>query len=211
MTDSSAGNGSTPAVSGPESTRAAILEAAATEFAERGFEGARIEHIAARAGFNKALIYRYFGGRDNLLREVLRLHLHRREGILAEAPDDLAEALVYWFERTVSATEFNHLLQREALNHRGTAPVEAEARAAYYAEQVRRLREWQRNGRLRDDLDARYLFLALLALIANPGNFPQVTRLVTGLEPSSDEFRRHWRRLLRQLAGLLRPDASGGT
>lgn len=38
-----------------------LLNAATVVFAERGFAGARVDEIAARAGVNKALIYAYYG------------------------------------------------------------------------------------------------------------------------------------------------------
>lgn len=47
-----------------------ILRAAEAEFAEKGFDGARVDAIAARAGVNKALIYYYFKSKAGLL-EVL--------------------------------------------------------------------------------------------------------------------------------------------
>jgi len=47
-------------------SRGAILSAAQTEFAERGFAGARVDRIAAAAGLNKQLIYYYFGSKAGL-------------------------------------------------------------------------------------------------------------------------------------------------
>lgn len=52
-------------------TKAAILNAAVTEFAHRGPAGTRVDEIAARAGVNKSLIYQYFGSKQELYAEVL--------------------------------------------------------------------------------------------------------------------------------------------
>ncbi|WP_370622901.1 TetR/AcrR family transcriptional regulator [Streptomyces tsukubensis] len=52
-------------------TRARLLDAAATLFAERGYERATVRDIAARAGANQALIFRYFGSKRALLTEVM--------------------------------------------------------------------------------------------------------------------------------------------
>jgi AcrR family transcriptional regulator len=41
----------------PEESRAAILRAAAAEFAEHGIDGARTDRIAREARVNKALLY----------------------------------------------------------------------------------------------------------------------------------------------------------
>lgn len=54
-----------------EKTKADILEAGRVEFCERGFEGARVDAIAERAGANKRLIYHYFGNKEDLYRAVL--------------------------------------------------------------------------------------------------------------------------------------------
>jgi AcrR family transcriptional regulator len=52
--------------------RGRLLAAAAAEFAARGFDGATVDRIAARAGANKALVYYYFGNKARLYREILR-------------------------------------------------------------------------------------------------------------------------------------------
>src|SRR6185312_7869367 len=49
-----------------------ILAAAATEFAERGFAGARVDRIARRARVNKAMLYYHFDSKQSLYRALLR-------------------------------------------------------------------------------------------------------------------------------------------
>src|SRR5256884_402765 len=55
----------------PEESRAAILRAAAQEFAEHGIAGARTDAIAREAGVNKALLYYYFKDKETLYGAVL--------------------------------------------------------------------------------------------------------------------------------------------
>jgi TetR/AcrR family transcriptional regulator len=55
----------------PEESRAAILAAAAQEFAEHGIAGARTDTIAQEAGVNKALLYYYFKDKETLYGAVL--------------------------------------------------------------------------------------------------------------------------------------------
>src|ERR1700680_1997933 len=55
----------------PEESRAAILQAAAKEFAEHGIAGARTDTIARAAHVNKALLYYYFKDKDSLYEAVL--------------------------------------------------------------------------------------------------------------------------------------------
>ena len=55
----------------PERTREQILDAARTEFSEKGLEGARVDEIARRAGANKRMLYHYFGNKEDLFLAVL--------------------------------------------------------------------------------------------------------------------------------------------
>lgn len=50
-----------------DETRAAILAAAQALLAEEGFSGFGVNALARRSGFDKQLIYRYFGGLDGLV------------------------------------------------------------------------------------------------------------------------------------------------
>ena len=49
-----------------------ILAAAALEFAERGYAGARVDRIARRARVNKAMLYYHFHSKQGLYRALLR-------------------------------------------------------------------------------------------------------------------------------------------
>jgi len=55
-----------------EGAREAILNAAEEVFAEHGFDGARVDAIAAKSGYNKSLIFQYFGDKLGLYTEVNR-------------------------------------------------------------------------------------------------------------------------------------------
>ena len=56
-------------------TRARILEAAAEEFGQFGIAGARVDRIAEGASANKAMLYRYFGSKDDLFDAVFSAHV----------------------------------------------------------------------------------------------------------------------------------------
>jgi TetR/AcrR family transcriptional regulator len=55
-----------------EATRERILAAAEKVFAEKGYDGARIDEIAREAEVNKALIYYYFESKEDLLNELFQ-------------------------------------------------------------------------------------------------------------------------------------------
>ena len=83
--------------------RERILRAAQELFAERGYDGAPAEAIAARAGVAKGLIFHHFGSKDQLYLAavadaVARLHrmFFEQEG----APDpDLFQRMLAWTQR----------------------------------------------------------------------------------------------------------------
>jgi AcrR family transcriptional regulator len=52
-------------------TRARILGAAAQEFSNKGYDGARMEKIVARAECNIRMVYHYFGRKEDLYLAVL--------------------------------------------------------------------------------------------------------------------------------------------
>lgn len=70
-------NRPTPRAAKPRWTRRAearpeeILDAALAEFTERGFEAARMEDVAKRAGLSKAGVYLYFPSKEALLQALI--------------------------------------------------------------------------------------------------------------------------------------------
>jgi len=52
-------------------TRQSLLDAASALFAERGFDGAKVDEIARSAGVNKAMISYHFGGKKGLYNAIL--------------------------------------------------------------------------------------------------------------------------------------------
>ena len=65
----------------PEATRAALVAAARSLFAERGYAGVGTEEIVAHAGVTRGALYHHFANKEDLMRAVL--HDLSRE--LAEA------------------------------------------------------------------------------------------------------------------------------
>jgi len=55
-----------------ETRRADILAAALDEFTARGFEAARLDDVAKRAGIAKGTIYLYFADKETLFQELVR-------------------------------------------------------------------------------------------------------------------------------------------
>ena len=56
----------------PVNTEEKIKRAALKEFAQHGFEGARVDRIALKAKVNKAMIYYHYKNKENLYESILK-------------------------------------------------------------------------------------------------------------------------------------------
>ncbi len=182
----------------------AILLAAIDEFSERGFEGARMEAIAQRAGYNKSLAYRHFADKMGLFEAVLRHKVEQRTDLAHRMPDELAAALEYWFEQSFGDPHYLRLLIREALNDKGGEIVEESSRRAYYQELTNAIAKLQETRQVSEKYDPAMLNLVMTAVTLFPIVFPQLTRLITRRAPGSRAFKREWKNILRQLAEDLK-------
>ena len=90
--------------------REAILSAALDEFSSRGFEAARLDDVARRAGVAKGTIYLYFRDKESLFLELIRTMLTPLVGTIealgaADVPVGvLAERIADLFVREVYET-----------------------------------------------------------------------------------------------------------
>lgn len=89
--------------------REQLIEIARTIFAEKGFDGASVEEIAARAKVSKPVVYEHFGGKEGLYavvvdREVRHLLTMMREALTSGAPrlllEQAASALLDYIEHS---------------------------------------------------------------------------------------------------------------
>ena len=88
---------STPRRRDLATTRAALLDAAAQVFAQRGVAAASLEEIATTAGFTRGALYHHFDSKDELVIALLTRHdeqlLRAYEDLLGSpAPDPIASA-----------------------------------------------------------------------------------------------------------------------
>lgn len=85
---------------GESSTREDILAAAGAAFADRGYDRATIRDIAARAGVDPALVLHYYGSKEALFVEVLRLPVRPGDVVargVAAGPDRIGVTIVRAF------------------------------------------------------------------------------------------------------------------
>lgn len=85
---------------GGKDTRAAIVDAARSVFAQRGYEGASLRGIAREAGVDPKLVHHYFDGKSELFAEVLSFPLDPAaviEGLMSVPRERLGESLARAF------------------------------------------------------------------------------------------------------------------
>ena len=65
--------------------REQLISIGRAAFAERGFDGASVEDIAARAGVSKPVVYEHFGGKEGLYAVVIDRELVALEKVVTES------------------------------------------------------------------------------------------------------------------------------
>jgi AcrR family transcriptional regulator len=110
-----------------EDTRAAILVAARSEFAARGYEGATLRGIARAAGVDPRLVHHYFDGKDDVFAASMQLPVRPAEvvsHVIEGGVEGIGERLVRLFFHVWETEE-----GRERLVAMLTSVVSSEAAA----------------------------------------------------------------------------------
>jgi AcrR family transcriptional regulator len=140
-------------------TRAQILAAATEEFAARGIGGARINRIATEAGCNKAMLYAYFGNKDELFDAVFSRTVQQYLDEVGFDVDDLPAYAGRVFDYFEAHPDRLRLATWYRLERPDGQPLEA-----IIAVNQRRLEELQR-GMRRRAVPRTFTAVTLLALI----------------------------------------------
>jgi TetR/AcrR family transcriptional regulator len=205
----------------PPDTRQLILDAAERLFAAQGFPRTTIKQIGHAAGVNSALLYYYFGDKDRLYHEVLQrlvgTLVARTSGRLAAVGSPaqrLRGLLEAQAEVLASHPNLPKLFLRELADHG----------AAHAAEQVQLLaattfrmlcdlvREGQRDGSFRADLDPRFAAVSVISQLAYFHLARPAVRILLDAGPDGPSpgqtraFTRHAAEFA--LAAIARPDAA---
>lgn len=209
-----------------EGTKRKLLDAAEEEFAAKGFDGARLSHIAQSAAVQQALIHHYFEDKEGLYREVLsralgamtregwdildRISMKRRgkkriaEADIREIVGAFADLMVRFYSTHASVLA---ILRHEA--RRGgtlaTAGLTATVKPQFEAV-VERLEEMRARGEIRKDVEPRRLCIAAVAMASFPFSEEHFLTTVWPTDPHSPAFLdEHREELVRMLLGRVLP------
>src|SRR6266566_7062410 len=168
-------------------TRAAILNAAIAEFAERGFEGASIRRIADRTGLQHPLITYHYRSKDILWRAAAEhafAQIRTEWDILVPEGSELSplarlrQEYTTLFRYTVAFPEFHRFMRQEASTNNPRLKWVAETvLAPLLARLLPQIIEAQKAGLLPavDPILFHYMMVSLTAALSEFGPEMQVT------------------------------------
>lgn len=166
--------GQTPSTdgSGDETTADRLLRLAAALFREKGYAATTTRELAEHLGVQKASLYHYIRGKEDLLYEISKESLNRITAAVSAAeasasPPGRLEAMIIAHVESALADQDMHtamLIELRALSADRKRDVLAR-RDRYQAMLCDALAEGQAVGQLRTDLDAHFLTLSLLNLL----------------------------------------------
>jgi AcrR family transcriptional regulator len=155
-------------------TRAQILKAATMEFAQKGYDGARVEQIAARAETNKRMLYYYFQNKDELFQAVMEesyrsiREAERDLRLLEQPPIEAIRTLVtFTWDYYIEHPEFLGLLNSENF-HRAShlrSPARLQTLNSPLIDTLQEvLLRGQREHVFRNGIDPLQLYISMAAL-----------------------------------------------
>lgn len=199
------GHGRTGTRGEPEVTRAAILDAALREFAEKGMAGARTDAIAKSARANKALIYYYFGDKEKLYGAVLDHVFEELSrtliGVLERNLSPREKVLTYagtHFDYMARSPLLPQLVHREMMQSGRQASPEVRRIAVQYLRPVFQhlaamLREGVMGGEFRP-VDPRQFTISMIGVIVHYFASAPIAEAITGVDPFTPERLRERRK-----------------
>jgi len=154
-----------------------IIEAAADVFEESGFDGARMQQIADKAGINKALLHYYFRSKDLLFEKVFLLVAERVFSNFVKAFEEpgtifqkiekfmfMHQDLLYK-NRRFPIFFFNEISRNPELMKKLVSKLEFNKRLRGL---IIQLDEEKKAGIIRADVDVRHLMINIASLSVFP-------------------------------------------
>jgi TetR/AcrR family transcriptional regulator len=198
----------------PEESRAAILQAAAHEFAEHGIAGARTDAIAREARVNKALLYYYFKDKETLYGAVLddafsglRTTVFRALDSDLPPREKILDYVGTYFDYVASHQLYPRLMQREMMRAREGHSQHIEKVVKNYIQPIfvrlsEVIREGIKTGAFRD-VDPAHFVPSMVSMIVFYFSSAPMMQKIVGFDPLAPE------RIAARRAALLDFIAAG--
>ncbi len=161
---------------GDGEARQVLIQAAARRFALQGADGTRLREIVDDAGMTPAMVAYYFRDKSGLLEAVVREALATLRNVIDESvreyePGKFIEGLIRRYTGALAGAPWiPQLLIREVISR--DSPLRAVFVEEFASQAVavipERVLEEISQGKLRSDLDPRYLILSLIGMCVFP-------------------------------------------
>lgn len=192
-----------------EATKADILRIATDEFAERGFNGARVDRIAEDTATTKRMIYYYYGSKQGLYIAALEnayVNFRNLEEKLdieqLDAPAALRRLAEFTFDHHMSNHDFIRLVQVENINkvaYLKKSPRIKELQGAVIATLESIIDRGIASGQFRSDVDAFDIHMAISALTVFPIGNQHTINLIFGRNMLDKTYQPKYRKMLADL------------
>ncbi|HZG81326.1 MAG TPA: TetR/AcrR family transcriptional regulator [Brevibacillus sp.] len=187
-----------------ERTRNNILAAARNEFFEKGYTGARLEAIASGAGVKKQLLYHYFKTKEDLFTALMENIPMSEPEWASQNPSDPIYIAEHRFKINAQLRmDFLRFAIWEALEKQPGHPERKKRREEAIQSYVNDIKAKQTAGLIPQDLDPTLLTLAIMSLSTYPLILGDVTKMVTGSDPTDPQFQENWASFLTQISTRL--------
>jgi AcrR family transcriptional regulator len=183
-----------------ERSKRQLLAAAFDEFAAKGYAGARVHEIAAKAGVNKQLINYYFGGKEGLFRALQRQWL-ARESTFDDPGKSVADVVESYVRNALRDPRGTRLMVWQ-----GLAWAAGEQTPDEEPEQdLSGITSRQAGGEIDPAFDPGCLLLAMVGAVSAPAIMPDLVHKLFGVDPSDPDFEQRYTKHMQALAARLRP------
>ncbi len=181
----------------PDRSRAGILQAAVSEFAQRGMAGARTDAIAQAAKVNKALLYYYFRDKETLYGAALdhafsQLSAHMLSVLERDLPprEKMMAYIGEYFDFIANHRFYRDLVQVEMMRAGHGSPHLKRIAKRYFQPLFRRLSEVLQEGIAKGEfrpVNPMQFVPSMVALVVFYFINAPVMKSVTGVDPLSPE------------------------
>lgn len=155
-------------------TRQLLLDVATKHFAERGYDGARVDQIVLECNVSKNLLYHYFVSKEALFVAVMeqayrQMRLRQNEWSFVDLePDEaIARLVLYTFDHFLEKPSLINLLNSENL-HKARHIAQSSGIPALYDPLMKTISDLlgrgQRLGKFRDNVDPIDLYITISAV-----------------------------------------------
>lgn len=160
-------------------TKQKIIEAAYKEFAEKGYEGTRVQKIAERANINKAMLHYYYKNKETLYETVIEYFHKLFDDIIANKNVDandrqsfIKQSVDAYYEIFFLYPDFKKIFLQEVASGLKTLKKIFTRQNSKEIKKIsekfflfNKIRELQKRNEIRQDLEEEHIMLTIIGLM----------------------------------------------